>query len=256
MYQALFAYSGSSDPIRQMLLAVPWRWQVFSPHLGDNEPMFARFPVEGLPFEHTLFANLDEIWAKADERNVNTGMVVRGLAFNEVPPTGGQTANQIYIDWWGETDATWQYNAADGYYYRWNSGVPHLDALNGEQLHTRNVVVLGVPHADRPDLFEPESKTASLEIQIWGQGYAYVFRDGQYYQGWWRRDGQGSENGIQLVFGDNSPIVLHPGNTWFEVVREGMPGVFVDQALGDMQATGTVAAPRLWTPTPEPTTGS
>jgi hypothetical protein len=62
--------------------------------------MFARFPVEGLPFEHTLFANLDEIWAKADERNVNTGMVVRGLAFNEVPPTGGQTANQIYIDWW------------------------------------------------------------------------------------------------------------------------------------------------------------
>ena len=50
--------------------------------------------------------------------------------------------------------------------------------------------------------------------------------------------------------------MLHPGTTWFEVVREGMPGVFVSQKLGDMEATGTVAAPRLWTPTPEATTGS
>jgi len=50
--------------------------------------------------------------------------------------------------------------------------------------------------------------------------------------------------------------VLDPGNSWREGVRDGMPGVFVHEALGDMQATGTVAAPRLWTPTPEPTTGS
>ncbi len=251
MFKALFAYSGSSDPIRQMILSADWRWRVFSPHLGDNDPMFDRFPREGLAYEHTMFANLQEIWAAADARGVNTGMLVRGLAFQEVPPTGGTPANQVFINWWGNTDATWQYNAGDGLYYRWNSGVPHIDALTGQQITANNVVVLAVPHVERPDLFEPESKTSSLDIQLWDTGYAYVFRDGQLYQGWWQRRGR-DETPLQLTWGDNSPIPLHPGTTWFEVVREGMPGVIVSDQLGDMQATGTVAAPLLWTPTPDP----
>lgn len=255
MFRALFAYSGSSDPIRQMILNAEWRWRVFSPHLGDNEPMFARFPQEGLAFEHTLFANLDEIWKKADERGVNTGMLVRGLAFREEPVEGGSPAKQVFIDWWGETDATWQYNAEDGYYYRWNSGVPHLDKLTGEQLRANNVVVLAVPHAERPDLFEPESKANSLEIQLWDVGQAYIFRDGLVYQGWWQRHTRDESMGLQLTWGDNIPIPLHPGTTWFEIVREGMPGVFISQELGDMNATATVAAPKLWTPTPAPQGG-
>lgn len=251
MFKALFAYSGSSEPIRNMILESEWRWRVFSPHLGVNDPQFDRFPREGLAYEHTMFANLDEIWALADERNVNDGRIVRGLAFRPDPPEGGDPAVQVHIDWWGETSATWQYNATDGLYYRWNSGVPHIDALTGEQITADNVVLLGVPHVERPDLFEPESKANSLEIQLWDVGYAYVFRDGLLYQGWWQRKGR-DETGLQLTWGDNSPIPLHPGTTWFEVVREGMPGIFMSEELGDMNATATVAAPRLWTPTPDP----
>ncbi len=251
MFEALLAYSGSSDPIRQMILDAPWRWRAFSPHLGDNCPPFCRFEREGLAFEHTLFVDLDGVWALADQRGVNTGMLVRGLAFSEVVPDGGRPASQVYIDWWGETDATWQYNAADGLYYRWNSGVPHLDALTGEQLRANNVVVLAAPHVERPDLFEPESSSASLEIQLWGTGYAYVLRDGQIYQGYWQRPDR-EQGGLQLTWGNNVPIPLHPGTTWFEVVREGFPGVFVSEQRGDMEATGTVAAPRLWTATPTP----
>ena len=251
MFEALLAYSGSSDPIRQMILDAPWRWRAFSPHLGDNCPPFCRFEREGLAFEHTLFVDLDGVWALADQRGVNTGMLVRGLAFSEVVPDGGRPASQVYIDWWGETDATWQYNAADGLYYRWNSGVPHSDALTGEQLRANNVVVLAAPHVERPDLFEPESSSASLEIQLWGTGYAYVLRDGQIYQGYWQRPDR-EQGGLQLTWGNNVPIPLHPGTTWFEVVREGFPGVFVSEQRGDMEATGTVAAPRLWTATPTP----
>ncbi len=252
IFRGLLAYSGSSDPIRQMILSADWRWRAFSPHIGDNDPLFDRFPEEGLAFEHTMFANLDEIWAAADARGVNTGMLVRGLAFREEPAEGGSPANQVFVDWWGETDATWQYNAEDGYYYRWNSGVPHIDKLTGEQIRTRNVVVLAAPHAERPDLFEPESKTNSLEIQIWDVGQAYILRDGLVYQGYWQRHNRDESMGLQLTWGDNSPIPLRPGTTWFEVVRQGMPGVYLSETRGDMEATGTVAAPRLWTPTPTP----
>ena len=254
MFRALLAYSGSSDPIRQMILDADWRWRAFSPHLGDNCPPFCRFPREGLAFEHTLFVDLNGVWDLADQRQVNTGMVVRGLSFNDIPPAGGTPASQVFINWWGETDATWQYNPADGMYYRWNSGVPHVDALTGEQLRARNVVVLAVPHAERPDLFEPETSAYSLEIQIWGSGQAYIFRDGQVYQGWWQRPNR-EQGGLQLTWGDNEPIPLHPGTTWFEVVRQGFPGVFIYEEPGDMRATETAAAPLLWTPTPEPTEG-
>lgn len=255
MFRSLFAYSGSSGPIREMILGADWRWRAFSPHIGDNSPLFDRFPEEGLPFEHTLFANLDEIWAAADTRGVNTGMLVRGLAFRDDPIEGGSPASQIHVDWWGETDATWQYNAADGYYYRWNSGVPHIDKLTGEQIRTRNVAILAAPHMERPDLFEAESKAYSLEIQLWDSGQAYIFRDGVVYQGFWQRRGRDETAGLQLTYGDNTPIPLHPGTTWFEVVRQGMPGVYISDQLGDMQATATVAVRDLWTPTPDPEAG-
>ncbi len=248
---ALFAYSGSSEPIRQIILDAPWRWRVMTPHFGDNCPPFCRFPREGLAFEHTLYLDLDQAWALATSRNVNTGYVVRGLAFSEIPPGGGAPAQQLFVNWWGETDATWQYNPTDGRYYRWNSGVPHVDALNGQQIAADNVVVLAMPHEPRLDLFEPEAHDNSLEIQFWDQGLAYVLRDGQIYYGYWRRPSR-EQSGFQLIWGDNTPIMLRPGVTWYEVVREGFPGVYVSAQPGDMHATETVAAPRFWTATPTP----
>ncbi|MBC7812358.1 MAG: DUF3048 domain-containing protein, partial [Burkholderiales bacterium] len=54
MYQALLGYSGTSEPIQQLILAAPWRIQAISPFMGDNceEAGFCRFPRGGLAFEH------------------------------------------------------------------------------------------------------------------------------------------------------------------------------------------------------------
>ncbi|MCS7070446.1 MAG: DUF3048 domain-containing protein, partial [Anaerolinea sp.] len=265
MYQALFLYSGASEPVQMMFLRAPWGLQIISPSIGDNceEAGFCRFPREGLAFEHTLYVDLNRAWERATRRGVNEGRRARGFAFSDIPDPGGSPAVDISIDWYGRVDARWQYDPVTGRYLRFTDGVPHMDALDNTQLWADNIIVIEVVHEERPDLFEPESRTASQQINLWGIGRAYVLRDGQYYQGFWQRrcfyEGNATPTptaegavvtercpiqdgyALQLLYGNTTPIMLRPGRTWVMVVRW-----FGDVAIGDqradMVATATAVA--------------
>src|SRR5258708_1278454 len=150
MYQALLAYSGSNDPIKNMILqgscidpktgsrslcdpnktdqiqSTLWKYQAITPQFGDNCPPFCRYPRTGLAFEHTLFANTFQIWDLASKRNVNTPLPARGFAFDVTPPDGGKTANDIFIKWPGDQDARGQYNPTDNTYSPLNTRIPHV----------------------------------------------------------------------------------------------------------------------------------
>ena len=154
----------------------------------------------------------------------------------------------IFINWYGQTDARWQYDEATGRYLRYTDSVPHLDAATGEQLWVDNVVVIVVPHERRPDLFPPGASYESLEIQLWDQNYAYVARDGEFWQGFWRRENREPGTALQLLYGNNIPIMLKPGRTWIEVVR-GFGDVTISEQQADMVATATIMAQ---TPSPTP----
>ncbi len=266
MYQALLAYSGSNDNIKNMILkgacidpttgsrvlctgdgsqieTTNWKYQAITPQFGDNCPPFCRFPRPGVPFEHTLFANTFQIWDLAEKRNVNTGYPAKGFAFADEPDPGGKTANDIFIKWYGDQDARWQYNPADHKYYRWNTGLPHMDANTGKQLTADNVIIIQANHKARPDIYESESGSPTIEIQLWGQEKAWVFRDGHWYEGIWMR--RNRERGALMIMTQNGqqPIDLKPGNSWIEVVRCcDMNGVDVSDQLADVQGTATYAA--------------
>src|SRR5258706_1296773 len=268
MYQALLAYSGSNDNIKKMILegtcidneaggsrvlcsadkpglieATNWKYQAITPQFGDNCPPFCRFPRPGLPFEHTLFANTFQIWDFATKRNVNTPIPARGFAFDVKPPVGGKTASDIFIKWYGDQDARWQYNPGDGKYYRWNTGLPHIDANTGKQLTADNVIVIEAFHKKRNDVYESEEGSPAIEVQLWGQEKAWVFRDGKWYEGIWMR--RNREKGALMLMSDDGkePLLLKPGNSWVEVVRCcDMNGVDVSSTLIDVQGTATFAA--------------
>jgi hypothetical protein len=91
MYHALLAYSGTSQPIQNLILSSEYVYQTFSPQKGDNceDAGFCRFPVDGLPFEHTLFLDTRILYEKATAREVNVGYRANGFAFNDVPDAGG-----------------------------------------------------------------------------------------------------------------------------------------------------------------------
>jgi len=282
MYQALFAYSGASAPVQSLLLDAPWALQIVSPSVGDNceEAGFCRFPQDGLPFEHTLYADTNLIWERATRRGVNTGYRARGFAFADEPDAGGQPVTDAFIDWYGQIDARWQWDDASQRFIRFTDGVAHFDAADGEQLWADNIVIIEVPHEERPDLFEEESRSASQQINLWGTGRAIVMRDGQYYAGRWERRCRDypidiptptpaagvtapcySEPGdaLRLFYGNNQSIMMRPGRTYVEVVRwMGQVELGTEMAYmpGTMTAlAGSATATRTMTPTLAPTSG-
>lgn len=252
MYQALLAYSGTSEPIQQLILSSEYVYQTFSPLKGDNceEAGFCRFPKEGLPLEHTMFLDTNRLWELATRRNVNTGYRARGFAFSDFPDPEGRPINDIFVDWYGQTDARWQYDSESGRYLRYTDGVPHLDATDGQQLWADNLIVIEVPHNRRPDLFPEGSNYESLEVALWDQGRAYLFRDGLWYQGYWRRQNREPGSALQIIYGNNVPIMMKPGRSWVSIVRF-LGDAALREDYADMDAIGTAIALTA-TPTIDP----
>jgi len=237
MFQALLAYSGANDWIYRYVLDSDWKWRALTPQMGVNCPPFCRIPEDGKAFEHTLFGDTYEMWKVAEERQVNQGMLVRGFSFSDVPDPGGKPAQDIFIDYWSpRQDTRWQYNPADGRYYRWNTGLPHVDAVTGKQLSADNIVILEAVHVDRPDILDSEVSGVVIETQLWGRGTAWLFRDGLWYEGIWVHSR--GKSGLWLLFPDGeTPMHLKPGQTWFNIVRPVMYGVEIGERPVDVQAT-------------------
>ena len=249
MYQGLLAYSGTSEPIQRLLLASDFRFQLISPLIGDNceDAGFCRDEAlrdAGVAFEHTLFGNTDLMWQVGTRRNVNTGFRARGFAFNETADENGAQAEDVFIDWYGQTDARWQWDAEAERYIRYTEGVAHFDKGDDEQLWADNLIILEVPHERRPDLFEPGVNYESIEIQLWDQGRAFLLRDGVSYQGFWRRQNREPGSALQIIYGNNVPIMMKPGRTWVSVVR-GFGDVIISPERQE------IPAPPTATPTPE-----
>ena len=237
MYSALLAYSGVSKPLQELFLNADFKYRLLSPSFGDSCESAGFCRDETLaehPFEHTLFGDARRMWEVATQRGVNTGYRALGFAFNEQADEGGAAANAALIEWFGKTDARWQYDAASGRFLRDTDGEPHYDAADGQQLWTDNLAILEVPHRRRPDLFPEGVNYESLEIALWSQGRAYVLRDGRVYEGFWRRLNRQPRQALQLIYSSSQPIMLKPGRTWVAVTRSLGDAVIYEDS-GDME---------------------
>jgi hypothetical protein len=268
MYNALLAYSGASEPIHRAILASEWgRWGAITPARGDNceEAGFCRFPNGDLAFEHTLYLDTNKAWERATFRGVNEGRRARGFAFGIETPPNGRIANDITVDYYGQMQGRWLYDRATGHYLRFTDQMPHMDAADGEQLWADNLIVIEVEHQDRPDLFEPESRSASHQINLWGTGRAYLFRDGRYYEGYWERpcdfrtypDATATPTplpeapprdcysnmgtALRILNPDGTPILMKPGRTWVMITRW-MNYVTISEDTPDLAATAAILA--------------
>jgi hypothetical protein len=227
MYQAAFAYSGSSIGVRDKIRYSDFYDRVISPDFGYGEPYFVRMPREGIPFEHTLFADLGDIWAWLENNDNNARPELKGLAFSESPSPSFQ-ANNIFVGYIaGESQVKWVYNAGAGRYLRWQGGEAHTELLSGAQLSAANVVIISAHHEDS-DILEDHVAGGhySIEIQVWGEGPATLFRDGLRFEGRWHR----SNRDDMLTFTDLDGDVLpfKPGNTWFQLVPLGFDQLIVE----------------------------
>lgn len=215
MYDAALAYSGTSAGVGNRLFSSDFVPRI----LRSTARGYYRTGDTSKPLEHTLYAYPLQLWESLEAENTPPNFN-KFMSFTSAPPAGGQPATQITIDYKYEK-VEWRYDAAAGQYLRWAAGVPHNDGNTNEQVHAKNVVVVYANHENDPTICEQISaegqcQLLSVQIQLWGQGSATIFRDGQRYDGVWKRDGRND----MLTFYDNNGqvIPLQIGNTWIQVM--------------------------------------
>ena len=175
---------------------------------------------ENKPTEHTLYGNPIGLREALDSKSENySPSFGKRMSFSSEPPPGGSSASEISINFLWE-NVTWTYDPTSNLYYRYAAGVPHNDGNTNQQVTARNIVVPFVNHVDDPNICEEirnsQCHLLSVEIQLWGQGNVAIFRDGQRYDGTWKREARND----MLTFYDaaGNQIPLQIGNSWVELM--------------------------------------
>lgn len=226
MFESYLIYSGASQGVRDRIEATAFAPRAFY-GVEVGPPVYYRDPV--LPIPHNLFADLVAAHERAARLGVNTPPAPNysALAFSPDPPPGGEPAARIDLGY-AVSGAFYRYDPAAGVYWRWTDGAPHYDANTDRQLAAANVVVLYANHT-LTDIVESEwqgSVSYSIEIQLWGEGRAVIFRDGLRYDGVWERPR--AEEMFLLRGADGAILRLKPGVTFFQLVPSDFSALSVE----------------------------
>ncbi len=226
MYDAAFGFSGAAGANKERFAEADWFDLIISPDFKDKGFYRAQAEDEDVDFWHLMFTSTDTLRGTLQDRGLDFAPDFQnGMIFSEEPPQGGAPAGQIEIGYSGSY-VTWWYDSGVGRYYRWNDGERHDDANTDQQINTKNVILIAAEHVDT---WIPETEVGqgakSIEIQIWGEGPATIFRDGQRYDGRWQR----ANPKDMLTFSDleGNPLPLGQGNSWFELVPLGFDKLYV-----------------------------
>jgi len=216
MYKGLLAFSGASIGVEDLLNKSDFSDRLYKGVLYGL-PYYWR--DESIEVPHNLFMNPNALWDLAAKEGKNQRPYLHGMAFLDAPPAGDDgSVSQIDIRY-RATRVLWKYDPSTARYRRFADGEPHFDADTNQQITASNVVVIYADH-EFTDIVESEfqgSKSYSIQIKLWFEGDATLFRDGKRYDGRWVRPTR--EDMISLRTKDGSLLYFKPGKTWFQVVR-------------------------------------
>jgi len=150
----------------------------------DGGGYFARNSDRDAP--HNLYTSSADLAHAAADRGVSElGDPTIGFLFKTDAPQAkrGQSQELGYYFIYSEDDAGWTYDPKTNGYCRLRRGKPARDGATGEQLWTKNVVVMEVREAKIPD--DPKGR---IEQDVIGSGAAQVFFDGVEQTVTWRKD--------------------------------------------------------------------
>ena len=216
IYKAVLACSGFSNGVLALVrnsdIYPDW---VASPSVGVGQPVFYRDYSRDVPLEHTMYSSPEVVREWAAERGVEGRQELEGMLFSKEPAVMGEPATVLRIPW-NYLDTEWRYDKESERYLRWSDGVPHTDALDGQQLSAANVVILYVPQWNTDIVEDPHSGALSIQFALWYSNEAIIFRDGVRIDAFWQRWER--PDMLLLTDEEGETIPLKVGNTFFEVL--------------------------------------
>ena len=95
---------------------------------------------------------------------------------------------------------------------------PHLDAATNQPISAANVLVLEADHIEQPytadGYWGPGNFAYSTPLI--GEGRVFLFRDGEYIEGVWKRNDRSQP--LRYTDLDGNDLLFKPGNTWVNLV--------------------------------------
>lgn len=215
LFDAVLVHVGASQPVLDMIISSPFGDDNIDDFLGHKG--FRLDPNRRRPF--STFTSTAALWEQVVARGRQHPANLRGLVFAETAsPNPAGPATTIGIPYrTGLSDVVYQYDATSGRYLREQAGEPFTDGGSGEQLGADTVVVV-FSRITVTQIVEDSLGSLSLHHDLGGQGKALLFRDGQTWEGLWRREGENVM--LHYVAADGSPLALKPGQTWVQVVPD------------------------------------
>ncbi len=209
----IFAHAGGIQPVLALLAQAP---------LIDENVLGGASAASGHPAgrfaPYSTFVVPHALWTLHPSANTPPAPLfdyATGLPKNAVPGSG----SSVHIPFSSSSDVSWKRDPSAGRYLRYYSGAPdHL--IDGTQTSSVNVVVMTV-HTFTGSWVESSGGAREVEVTATGSGPLVVLEGGAAITGTWTRSSVTQP--ATLTGQDGTSITLQPGNTWVELVPEGIP---------------------------------
>ncbi len=137
------------------------------------------------------------------------------FSFSSSVPAGSEPISGFWIDFSYGTDVLWKWDPQLHMWLHTYDGVPDIDALTGQPVTARNIVVLVVDYRFGPYI-ESTGGSGDVESQTLGGGVGYVLRNGRAIKIFWHR--KYLVDPFTFFHGKHELVRLSPGRTWVEIV--------------------------------------
>lgn len=202
-----------------------------------NDLNHVPFPVmwrdyERLPgrvTEHTVYSTPKKLWDYAKKQRDLTNKDKKGNSWDkdfdswgfkdDEPIASASALQKINFDFWEGKNAysvEWEYNHASNSFKRRNGGEPHLDKNNGQQIESKNVIVVFMDESTARDGY---TAGQHLLYKTTGEGEVIVFLDGKAIEGKWRK--KSASDRMRFFDPKGNEISLNRGQTFIEVLPKG-----------------------------------
>lgn len=214
-YNATYAHFGGSYTALQRI-----EQMMYSDLNGmtmGGDAMF-RDDSTGKEAPHNVYADAEALRQIMADRGDDFKVDLEPLAFNNtVQPAGGaKPAQTVTIEYAGDNETRYEYQADTGLYRRYKDGVLEIDEAGGAELAVQNIII----QAAESWLFAPPLR--KIEQVGTGTGF-YVTQGGVVPVTWTKAD----ELAPTYYFTeDGKPLLVNPGQTWIQVVDPDTPVTF------------------------------
>lgn len=212
--EPVFAYSGARGEVQAMLRGSPMI------ALEEGASGFYRAPDRRAP--HDLFIRPAEVLAAGSERGAGP-ITAPDWRFAEDAPAGAEGCPAdatdcddpgagVVVPMSHSARAGWTYDAGAGVYRRDQNGEASTVTGTG-RIGAANVVVLATRHYQ--DGCCDTNGSPYTETDVVGEDAALYWRDGQRFEGTWRK--AGPNDPLELLDAAGEPFPLKPGATWIHL---------------------------------------